>query len=231
MVLRCARIERFHLILRARVIAAKSGHAPWLTRHADHRIFWERVFDEDIVIMATGTHREYRYLDTDSDRQQLIDEIKQVRRAVLSTADSIPEARHHEARYHGWSLSAMLMHLQVMDNLALLSMQMAIIGVRPPIPIGIVNQFNDFTAGIFQQRLVATTMSGIRRNEKRITEFIWRLPISKFTKQVYYPSLESYLTVERALQEYFLYHWQEHLHTIRSVEGIFYEPPGRQDAV
>ena len=52
-----------------------------------------------------------------------------------------------------------------------------------------------------------------------------QLPIDRYTREVYHPPSGSYLTVERALQQYFLFHWQEHLQTMQRVEGIYYEPP------
>jgi hypothetical protein len=33
------------------------------------------------------------------------------------------------------------------------------------------------------------------------------------------------LTVEQAVQEFFLYHWRDHLNTMRQVDDIHYEPP------
>jgi hypothetical protein len=194
-------------------------------------LFEKRKFIYEAIVMASGIQRQYRYLDSDYDRQLVIDDIKQVRQNVLQTATTIPEIRHFEPRYHGWSLAAMLAHLHLMDNLALFSMQMALIGIRPPVPLPLVNRFNDFMAGVLKKRVVQTTAQEIQRNEKRVIEFVQFLPVNKFSCPVHYPPFNTYLTVERALQEYFLYHWQGHLQTIRSVEGIFYEPPGRQDVV
>ena len=55
--------------------------------------------------------------------------------------------------------------------------------------------------------------------------------MDKFTHQVWDPSADQYLTVERAVQVAFLFHWQEHLITLQKVEGVFYEPPERFDTL
>jgi len=177
--------------------------------------------------MASGIQRDYRYLDTEVERKQLVDDIKQVRHSVIQLAQSIPESRHYEPRYHGWSFAATLAHLHLTDNICLLDIQLALIGFRPAIPSSLWDRFNDITTGIFRQRLVETTVRGIQKHEKRIADFILRLPVDKYSKEVYDPPLNKYLTVEQALQEFFLYHWHGHLKTMRETEGISYEPPER----
>lgn len=161
-----------------------------------------------------------RYLDSENDRRQLLDEFRQVRRAVISMTETVPEDKWYEPRYHNWSLAAMLGHLQMMDNLNLWLIQLALVGVRPPVPITLVNQWNDTMARVFQRRVVKTTVKGIQKQEKVLEDFIMNLPIDKFTAQVYYPPLNKYLTIEQALQVMFLHHWQNHLQTMLDVEGI-----------
>ena len=168
---------------------------------------------------------KYRFLDSDDDRRQLADDIRRVRRDLLRVADLVPEAKWYEPRYHGWSLAAMLGHLQMADNLTLRLMQFALVGVRLPLPESLLNRFNDVTAGLFKARLVPTTRRGIERNEARITDFVLHLPMDRFTRTVYHPALGTYLTLEQAMQEFFYHHWLEHLQTMRQVEDIFYEPP------
>ncbi len=162
----------------------------------------------------------FLYLDTDAERKQLVDEIRYVRRAVSQIVDIVPVALRYEPRYHGWSLAAMLAHLHNTDNVSLWLIQMGLLRIRIPISKKINDRWNDFAAGIFRQRIIETTLKDIQRNEKRITDFIMRLPISKFTCEIYHPDLEVNLTVERAVQTLFLHHWQGHLQTMRQVEGI-----------
>jgi len=175
--------------------------------------------------MDSGLHRDFRYLDTDADRQELVADIRRVRQSVIQTAESVPQDRHYEPRYHGWSLAALLTHLNTIDSLALIEIKLSLLGIRPAIPLSTLNWFNDSTARLFQRRVVATTLHGMQGNEKRIVDLILTLPMDRFTREVYHPPSGCYLTVERALQQYYLFHWQEHLQTLQRVEGIYYEPP------
>ncbi|HVU12813.1 MAG TPA: DinB family protein [Phototrophicaceae bacterium] len=175
--------------------------------------------------MDSGLHQDFRYLDTDEDRQQLVSDIRHVRQQVIQMAESIPPEQQYEPRYHGWSLAAMLAHLDTIDGLALTGIKLALIGLRPPISLAMLNGFNDMTARIYQRRVVTTTIKGIQRTEKRIDDLIMTLPMDRFTREVYHPPSASYLTVERALQQYFLFHWHEHLQTMQRERGIYYEPP------
>lgn len=175
--------------------------------------------------MDTKTQREWRFLDTEADRQALIAEIRRVRRAVIALANSVPADRHAAPRYHGWSLSAMLMHLYVMDSLGMLQIKAALIGISPRLPLTVIDAFNGLSAAVFRHRLIATTIRQIEAHQERIGAFILALPVDKFTLPVWHPPSRTYLTVERAVQAYFLYHWEEHLATMQKVDGIHYEPP------
>jgi hypothetical protein len=172
----------------------------------------------------------YRYLDSEADRKRLVEDIRRVRRTVLQMVETVPRDKWYEPRYHDWSLAAMLGHLQAIDNLSLIQLKLALLGIRFPIPMEILNRFNNLTARIFRNRVVETTIHGIQKNEKRIADFIMYLPMDKFTAQVYHPPTNKYLTAEQAVQMLFLYHWQLHLQTMREVEGIYYEPPQSRDA-
>ena len=175
--------------------------------------------------MDSEVSREFRYLDTEAERQDLAADIRRVRQAVIQLAESVPPERHYEPRYHGWSLAALLAHLNTIDNFAMFAIKLSLLGIHPPLPLSALDQFNDLTARLFHQRLVATTIQGMKKNEDRIIDFIMTLPMERFTREVYHPPSRSYLTVEKALQQYFLFHWQEHLQTMQKVEGIYYEPP------
>jgi hypothetical protein len=170
-------------------------------------------------------NRPYRYLDSDADRQALIDDMHRIRLEMLKIAYQVPQDQRYVPRYHGWSLAAMLGHLQLMDKLLLWNVQAALIGVRVPISLSTLNRFNDFMARVYRARVLETTIKGIERNEKQLTEFVRRLPIDKFTKLVFDPALQVNLTVEQAVQEFFYFHWFDHLQTVRQVDGIYYEPP------
>jgi hypothetical protein len=168
--------------------------------------------------------RPYIYLDTEADRMQVMTELARIRVSVLNVIEIVPETEWYTPRYHGWSLAAMLGHLNTVDNLAMLQIQAALLNIRLAIPLGLVNWSNGWMARLYQRRLIAASRRGIVKNEKRIADFIRYLPVDKFSKAVYYPPFEHYTTVERALQDYFIFHWQEHLQTMLRVEGI-QQPP------
>ena len=181
--------------------------------------------------MESGFSHEFRFLDTEAERQELVADIRRVRQAVIEQAQSIPQDRHYEPRYHGWSLAALLAHLNTIDHLVILGIKLSLLGIRPPVPLSALNAFNDFTATLFRGRIVATTIRGIQRNEDRIADLILTLPLDRFTREIFHPPSNRYLTIERALQEYFLFHWQEHLETMQRAEGIYYEPPASSTEV
>lgn len=175
--------------------------------------------------MNSVTPRTYPFLDTVEDREALIKSIATVRRSVLSISDRVPEAQWYEPRYHGWSLAALLAHLHTMDNLCMLLIQFGMLGIHPPLPPWLLHRFNDTTANIYRQRIVTTTRAQIMRKEPRIADFIRHTPIERFSRPVFDPALNQYLTVEQSLCEYYVYHWQEHLQTLEKAEGLYYEPP------
>lgn len=174
-------------------------------------------------------NRTYIYLDSAEDREKLISEMKRVRAAVLRLVDSVPEADWYTPRYHNWSLAATLGHLNTIDNLGLILIQVSLLNIRPPVPMSIANRLNDAMARIYQNRLVLSSKKSIIKNEQRIADFIMRLPVDQFSKSVYYSPFEQYTTVEKILQDFYLYHWQDHLQTMRMVEGI-QQPPERSDS-
>lgn len=171
----------------------------------------------------------FRYLDGERERRELVTDIRRVRAAVIQLAQTVPEDRRYEPRYHGWSLGAMLSHLYVSDRLWLWSLQWALVGFRPPLPTPLLHGLNGLTSRLFQKRVTGTTLRSLQKFEPRIADFIMRLPEDKFTRQVWAPATQEYLTAERAVQVAFLFHWQEHLLTMEKVEGVYYEPPERFD--
>jgi hypothetical protein len=178
------------------------------------------TFTRECIEEKMSFDQSFRFLDSETDRLQLVDDIRQIRRVVISMTETVPEDKWYEPRYHGWSLGAMLGHLQTMDNLNLLLIQAALVGINPPIPMELVDTFNDRMARVFQKRVVTTTIRGMNKKEKALERFIMQLPLDKFSKPVFYPPQNRYLTTEQALQVLFLHHWQDHLQTMLAVEGI-----------
>lgn len=163
---------------------------------------------------------EYMFLDDEPDRKKFLAFTREVRQAIQDTVNHVPEAQWYEPRYHGWSLAAMLSHLNIMDNLGMLAIQAALIGIRPSITEQRMKQLDQFSARVFHKRLIPASLRSMERNEKRIGDFILQLPVSKFSTPVYSPIQGMYITVERAIQTFFLFHWRGHLQTIHEVDGI-----------
>lgn len=173
----------------------------------------------------SGTAPAVRYLDGEAERLALIEDIRQVRQTVIDFADDTPQEQWYEPRYHGWTLAAMLSHLHNADNVALMQMKLALVGIHITLSLGMLNRINDFAARFFRARLVPTTIKDLRKNEKRIADFILYLPMDRFTREINYPPTGEMMTIERAVQQYFLFHWQHHLKTLQNGEGVSYEPP------
>ncbi|MBL8154944.1 MAG: DinB family protein [Anaerolineae bacterium] len=177
------------------------------------------------------TKRNYRYLDSEDDRRALIAEFAQTRQELIRLVRTVPQDKWYEPRYHGWSPAALLGHLQLMDTLSRWYLQLAVMGIAPRVSRGARDGFNDLIARVFRQRVMETTLRGLEQGEKTVTDFILRLPMDAFSKMVYAPERDSYLTVEQALQEFFLMHWQDHLATVRKVDDMHYEPPFNSSVV
>jgi hypothetical protein len=175
--------------------------------------------------MLSRQNLEFRFLDTEEDRKELIADIHRVRQIVIQMAEATPAEKHFEPRYHGWSLAAMLAHLYMMDRLGMWQIKLALVNFAPVVSISLVNHLNDASAKVFARRSIATTLHSIQKYEVHIVDMITTLPVSRFSKRMYYPPLGTYLTVERGIQAYYLFHWHDHLTTMQKAEGIYYEPP------
>jgi hypothetical protein len=196
----------------------------WLTGLAGARKLLGK-FNKGFAKMAGNIDQTYRYLDTAEDREALLKDMQRVRQDVLKMCEIVPEDQWYAPRYHNWSLASMLGHLQLMDTLGLWLIQLALLGLRIPIPDTMLHSFNEMMAGVYRNRLIAASRRGIEQREKALADFILSLPVDKFTVQVFYPAMNRYMTVEQAIQALFLHHWEEHLRTMRQAEGLSYEPP------
>lgn len=161
----------------------------------------------------------YLFLDDAPERELLIERIREVRQAVVKLTHEIPPEEHYAPRYHGWSLAAMLAHLNTVDTLSMWLIQAALLGVRPSMSVQMLNRTNDLMARLFRRRLVTASLKSAAHNERRIARFIRHLPVGKFSSSVFHPNKQQYITVERALQDLLLHHWHEHLATMRQVEA------------
>jgi hypothetical protein len=170
-------------------------------------------------------HFETLYLDSPQDRQEIIKRVALVRSAVNIVIEQVPPTDWYTPRYHGWSVAVMLAHLNWVDRLALFTLQAALLNIKPRVSMAAVDRMNDFTARWFAQRTVESSQRTTHKNIKRIEDFITYLPMHKLSKAVFYPPENEYLTVEKALQHYFIGHWAYHLHEMLAVDPI--ERPGR----
>jgi hypothetical protein len=176
--------------------------------------------------------RQYRRLTTDAERQALVEDIRKVRRDLRRVVGLVPEDRWYEPRYHGWSPAAMLGHLELMDGVLMKMVGSAASGFRWSVSTGMLHQMNGIMAGVFRRRLVETTLAGLERGEQQVIDFVLRMPPERYDRLVYDPALGIFLTIEQALQEFFLEHWREHLATMQAVDDRGgYEPGVRRDEV
>lgn len=178
--------------------------------------------------MSTQTQLPFIYLDTEADRETLIQRIESVRESVLALADAVPESEWYTPRYHGWSLGATLGHLNLVDSLSMFLIRAALVGFRPRISDNTLHRANDFTARVFQRRLVPSSRRSALNNQDRIYDLIRSLPMDRLSTDVYIPTIGT-LTVEKGLQYLFLFHWEGHLETMRAVEGI--QPTAGSDSI
>ena len=177
-----------------------------------------------------GGDRKFRYLDDDSDRIELLADIRRTRRAIVEKAERLPEAECYAPRYYGWTMGALLVELYLNDRLTMAGIQLALLRV-PPLRFNLLAPFNQLTASLFSHRRVELTLRAIRRYERCIADLVLGLPVDRFSKPVYDPAHRALLTVEQTIQEGFLFHWQDTLLAVERVEGIYYEPPERPDTL
>ncbi len=175
--------------------------------------------------MTDTKPRHYLSLESDENKRTLVADMKRIRQDALRLVQLVPKDNWYEPRYHGWSLAAMMSHLHSMDNLTISGMQAAMRGVSVPLPKSALNMFNTVMSRIYKTRDVETTLLDIQKNEARLIAFVLRLTPDQFRRKMHDPWLESYLTIEEAVQEFFFIHWEGHLQTVRDAEDKgFYEP-------
>lgn len=163
---------------------------------------------------------QYLFLDDERDRRELIDQISRVRQEVLDILNAIPEPEHYTPRYHGWSPAAMLAHLNTSDSYSLWSVKMALIGFRPSMSLRMLNRSNDLMARFYRKRMIGSSIKSMKKNSARIERLVRQLPVDRYSRLVFHPAQQQYITVERAIQDLFLHHWHGHLKTMREVEGL-----------
>jgi hypothetical protein len=173
--------------------------------------------------MNTVSERSYMFLDSEADREQLIAQIAEIRRSVAAVTDVVPEADWYTPRYEKWSMAAMLGHLNLGDNAGMILLKGSLIGLRPTPSREMVNQFRALTANVFRKRVVPVSLRSVERNRERIEKFIRELPVERFTRQIFDPTQQKQITLEQAVQSFFLHRWQRRLHQMQLVEGIL--PP------
>lgn len=167
----------------------------------------------------------YHNLHDAADKAAFIQAVRKIRRDLLRVADSVPPDQWHSPRYHDWSLATMLGHLQVTDTLAHWVMRASLSGIRLPLPLRVINGFNDLMAPLLGKRVVSATRQRLESNEAWIVDFIMQLPPEKLDTPVYSVLHQRFIPLEQGVQLYYLFHWHDHYRTMRQVDGIFYEPP------
>lgn len=162
----------------------------------------------------------YIYLDDDRDRRKFIQQLAATRYEMRRITRIVPENQWYAPRYDGLSLAGTLGHLNFSDNMALLLLNMALVGLRPAPSSKALARVKGLTRRLFQKRLIASSLDSMDRNQERIITFVDNLPVDRFSRSVWNPARQQMTTVERGLQEMLLHHWQHHLAQIIAAEGI-----------
>ncbi len=168
--------------------------------------------------------RDYQFLDDEVDRRQFIARMREVREAVIGLRSVVPGARWYVARHEGWSLAATLGHLQWMDRLHLLQVQLAIWNLPFPFSAHTWARVSGWQQRIFQRRLLRSSVEGIRAALPDQESFVLQLSVEDFSKRLTYAPTGQTLTVEQAVQEFLLFYWQDRLRALRIAEGLRQAP-------
>ncbi len=168
--------------------------------------------------------REFRFLDGEDDRLQFIARMREVREAFIAMRSVVPEARWYEVRDEGWSLAAIMGHLQWMDRLHLLQVQLAIWNLPFPFSARTWERVTGWQQRIFQRRLMKSSVDGIRGALPDQEAFVLHMAVDDFSKRLTYAPTGQVLTVEQAVQEFLLFFWQDRLRALRIAEGLHSTP-------
>ncbi len=158
------------------------------------------------------------YLDDELERERLARAIREIRQRTQQTA----QLRHdtaYEPSYDGWSLASLLAHLNALDTLGRWQLQAALIGIRPRFSAQRLHGLNDWQRRFFQHTPLEKTFVRIDEHCERLCDFVRHLPLAMLSTRVWLPRTETWSTVERAAQIYFLHHWQEHLQQIEAQDA------------
>ncbi len=171
--------------------------------------------------------RDYRFLDDEVDRRRLVASMREVREAFIDMRALLPELRWYEPRYEGWSLAALLGHLQWMDRLHLLQVQLTIWYLPFPFSARTWQRVNAWQRRLFRRRMVDSSVAGIRKALVDQEQFLLQLSVNDFSKRLTYAPTGQVLTVEQAVQEILLFYWQDRLRALRIAEGLHQTPGDR----
>ena len=165
----------------------------------------------------TTPEPDWIYLDDEPERERLAQAIREIRQRVLQAAQSRRDTAH-EPLYDGWSLASLLAHLNANDTLGRWQLQAALVGIRPRFSAEQLHGLNDWQRRFFQHTPLEKTFARIDEHCERLCDFVRHLPLAMLSTRVWLPRAQSWSTVERATQVYFLHHWQEHLQQIEAQE-------------
>ncbi|MFW5748443.1 MAG: DinB family protein [Chloroflexota bacterium] len=169
------------------------------------------------------------YLDGPAERRQVVRQISALRQHMREFTASIPSEQWYEPRYDGLTLAAILGHLNFSDNMGLMLLKMAQLGLRPATSERMLKRVNRLTIFLFRRRLIQASLQGMAHNQNRIIDYVLSLPIDQMSKSVWNPARQHFTTIEKGLQEFFIHHWQHHLAQIEAVEGM--TPSQRSDNI
>lgn len=153
---------------------------------------------------------DWIYLDDEIERERLAEAIRVIRRSARKLAE-LRQENACEPLYEGWSLAALLAHLNANDTLGRWLVQAALVGFRPRFAAEKLHRLNEWQRNFFQRTPLEKTFERIDAHGAQLCEFVHRLPLRKLSTPVWLVAQQEWSTVERATQIFFVHHWREHL--------------------
>ncbi|MCY4008159.1 MAG: hypothetical protein OXF22_00180 [Anaerolineaceae bacterium] len=181
----------------------------------------------------TQARTDWIYLDDEIERERLAQAMREIRQQMRQAAElrSGPQLESaYEAQFAGWSIAALLSHLNANDTLGRWQLQAALVGIRPQWDEGKLHRLNRWQQRFFQRTPLEKTFARIDAHCRQLCEFIHRLPLKKLSTPVWLVATQEWSTVERAAQIFFLHHWQEHLAQISAPSAAAQPIPPKSTA-
>lgn len=165
--------------------------------------------------------KDFVYFDGDAEREEVVRRVQDVRQEVFTLANQVPETDHFNKRYFWRSLSQLLIDMWSRDVGGLLLINLAAQGMSFRPPDKWVTNIRRARLSFYKQRPIAATLRDLQHKEADIVRFIREVPLDVIHRDVYPPrKLVQPMTVEEAVQFYFVMRWQQDLDLMRKIERL-----------